>query len=143
MAIAAVRVQVPSRVRIRGKVRANALTFLFSRPEPSLLERMGGKQKSRPQAWLFLFQNVRAGLAKFRRNEQFPSESVKSWQFRAFKTFGRDSPTAQQEVIPVTYTPITSFHFLARDSRSSEGTSNSRPPTKYSMDSNSCLYFLH
>ena len=62
MAIAAVRVQVPSRVRIRRKVRAIALTFLFLPPESDLLERKGEKQKSRPLAWLFFFQYVRAGL---------------------------------------------------------------------------------
>lgn len=63
MAIAAVRVQVPSRVRIRGKVRAHALTFLFyalSRACSS--ERAKNKKDTaRFAGRLFLFQHVRAG----------------------------------------------------------------------------------
>ena len=66
MAIAAVRVQVPSRVRIRRKASANSTGFFVSRSEPSLLVRRMRKQKNhaRTAGRLFVFQHVRSGLTE-------------------------------------------------------------------------------
>ena len=70
MAIAAVRVQLPSRVRIRGKVSTAGAGFFGFSAEPSSLERRLGKQKSAARAAgrFFHFQHVRAGLTPARKS---------------------------------------------------------------------------
>ncbi len=54
----------------KKKSQSKALAFFVLSSEPSLLERVLEKQKSRPQAWLFFFQDVRAGLTTEGRNSR-------------------------------------------------------------------------